>query len=184
MKGIPVHGKYAWLPILYDFIVTLKPKKIIEFGPGRGFTTVTMAQALKENAIDGQINSYDIWNDSYWGNHRSSLNEFKNWEVLEYINLYEMDFYEWLKTDEDFDFLYFDIDNTGEKLELLYDKVKNQIQSGSVVFFEGGSEERDNHGAVGKNMYDIKDKIGYKILTDNIKYSASIIYNENKYNLI
>ena len=31
---IPSHGKYEWLPILYDFVTTLKPKKIVEFGPG------------------------------------------------------------------------------------------------------------------------------------------------------
>ena len=45
----PEHGKYEWLPILYDFVVTLKPKRIIEFGPGSGYTTICMAKALKEN---------------------------------------------------------------------------------------------------------------------------------------
>ena len=32
-------------------------------------------------------------------------------------------------------------------------------------------------------MNEAKDKINYKLLTDNIKYSASIIYNEKLYNL-
>ena len=32
-------------------------------------------------------------------------------------------------------------------------------------------------------MYDIKDKIGYKILTGNVKYSASAIYNTEMYDL-
>jgi len=32
-------------------------------------------------------------------------------------------------------------------------------------------------------MYSIKDKIGYKILTGNVKYSASTIYNEKIYDL-
>ena len=54
--NIPTHGKYEWMPILYDFVVTLKPKKIIEFGPGAGYTTVTKAKALDENNIDGHIN--------------------------------------------------------------------------------------------------------------------------------
>ena len=63
----PEHGKYEWLPILYDFVVTLKPKRIIEFGPGSGYTTICMAKALKENNIDGHIKSYDIWDDEYWG---------------------------------------------------------------------------------------------------------------------
>ena len=39
---------------------------IVEFGPGRGQTTITMALALKENGY-GKIYSYDIWDDEYWG---------------------------------------------------------------------------------------------------------------------
>ena len=52
--------------------------------------------------------------------------------------------------------------------------------------FEGGSVERDDHGVAvpgAKKMNDIKDIVGYDVLTDNIKYSVSIIYNKNLYNL-
>ena len=77
----------------------------------------------------------------------------------------------------------FDINNTSEKLETLYDAVKTQIDNGSVVFFEGGSKERDTYGHDGGGMYDIKDKIGYKILTGNVKYSASAIYNSKMFDL-
>ena len=63
--SMPEHGKYEWLPILYDFVKVLKPKKIIEFGPGRGTTTIIMAQALRDNNIEGHINSYDIWDNEY-----------------------------------------------------------------------------------------------------------------------
>ena len=80
-------------------------------------------------------------------------------------------------------FLYFDINNTAEKIEILYEAVKNQIESGSVIFFEGGSKERDLHGHNGGGMYDIKEEVGYKILTGNVKYSASAIYNSDMYNL-
>ena len=181
--NIPTHGKYEWLPILYDFIVTLKPKKIIEFGPGRGYTTITMAKALIENNIDGHIYSYDIWDNEYWGEQSLAEAEYFAWGVLDCITLKNVDFYDWIKTDDDFDFLYFDINNTGEKLEALYNKVKNQIENGSVVFFEGGSKVRDEHGHVGKSMHNIKDEIGYKILTGNVKYSASAIYNQKMYDL-
>ena len=51
------------------------------------------------------------------------------------------------------------------------------------MFFEGGSKQRDSHGHNGGSMYDIKDEIGYKILTGNVKYSASAIYNPKMYNL-
>ena len=181
--NLPKSGKYKWLPTLYDFVKVLEPKKIIEFGPGRGTTTVTMAKALDDNNIEGHINSYDIWDDKYWGGHHIAQAEFDAWSVSNYITLKRLDFYDWIKTGEDFDFLYFDINNTAEKLETLYDAVKAQIENGSVVFFEGGSEERDLHGHDGGNMYDIKDKIGYKILTGNVKYSASAIYNTDIYKL-
>tara|TARA_Y100001938_G_scaffold151101_1_gene245978 strand:- start:380 stop:946 length:567 start_codon:yes stop_codon:yes gene_type:complete len=180
----PNHGKYEWLPILYDMVSVLKPKKIIEFGPGSGYTTIAMAKALDENKIDGRIKSYDIWDDKYWGSKTVTQAEYDAWSVSNYITLQQLDFYEWIKNGcEEFDFLYFDINNTAEKIEILYEAVKNQIERGSVIFFEGGSKERDLHGHNGGGMYSIKDKIGYKILTGNVKYSASTIYNEKIYDL-
>ena len=129
---LPYHGKYEWLPMLYNIVKHFKPNKIVEFGPGRGQTTVTMALALKELG-KGKINSYDLWND--------------------------------------------------DKLLDLYENVKQDIVNGSVVLFEGGSLERDNHGVGGRKMNDVKNEIGYEVLTDDIKYSFSIIYNKNLYNL-
>ena len=181
--NIPTHGKYEWMPILYDFVVTLKPKKIIEFGPGAGYTTVTMAKALDENNIDGHINSYDIWDDKYWGKQTVTQIEYDAWGVASYITLENLDFFDWVKNPTDFDFLYFDINNTSEKLTVLYNAVEEQIKNGSVIFFEGGSKERDSHGHNGGSMYDIKEKVGYKILTGNVKYSASAIYNTDMYDL-
>ena len=183
--NLPTNGKYQWLPILYEIVRTLEPKKIVELGTGKGTTTVTMALACKENNIDVTINSYDMWEDVYWGSYHNTLDNFKRWGVLEYINLYEKDFYNWLKTDEKFDLLYFDIDNNGNNLLELYDKIQPQIENGSVVIFEGGSEVRDTV----PQMYDkikmneVKDKTNYKLLTDNIKYSASIIYSDQIYEL-
>ena len=157
----PEHGKYEWLPILYDMIGELKPKKIIEFGPGSGYTTIAMAKALQKNNIEGHINSYDIWDDSYWGKQQTTQAEYGAWGVDSYITLENLDFFEWIKDPVDFDFMYFDINNTSEKLITLYNAVKSQID----------------------NMYDIKEEIGYKILTGNVKYSASTIYNTEMYNL-
>ena len=185
MIDLPTNGKYQWLPILYEAVKTIEPKKIVELGTGKGTTTVTMALACKENNIDVTINSYDMWEDVYWGSYHNTLDNFKRWDVLEYINLYEKDFYNWLKTDEKFDLLYFDIDNNGNNLLELYDKIQPQIENGSVVIFEGGSEVRDTV----PQMYDkikmneVKDKTNYKLLTDNIKYSASIIYSDQIYEL-
>jgi len=174
--NLPPSGKYKWLPTLYSVVETLRPKKIIELGPGWGVTTITIALACKENNIDANINAYDIWNDSYWGTYNNTLERYKEWGVSEYINLYNKDFYEWAKTDEDFDLLYFDIDNNSSKILDLYNKVRPQIENGSVVLFEGGSDVRPGFDLA-------KEKINYKVLTDNIKYSLSIIYDESKWSL-
>tara|TARA_R100001377_G_scaffold16191_2_gene8229 strand:- start:524 stop:1081 length:558 start_codon:yes stop_codon:yes gene_type:complete len=179
----PDHGKYEWLPILYDMVIELKPKKIIEFGPGSGYTTICMAKALQENNTGGHINSYDIWDDVYWGKQSATQAQYGAWSVDDCITLEDLDFFDWIKNPADFDFMYFDINNTGEKLTTLYNAVKNQVDNGSVIFFEGGSKERDLYGHAGSHIFDTKDKIGYKVLTGNVKYSASAIYNTEMYNL-
>ena len=79
--NIPESGKYKWLPKLYSIVKTQQPKKIVELGSGNGVTTITMALAIKENQINCNINSYDIWNDSYWGNFESTLDHYKEWKV-------------------------------------------------------------------------------------------------------
>ena len=179
--NLPSHGKYEWLPLLNSIVKDFEPKKIIEFGPGRGQTTISMALALKVDIL--LINL--IWLMDL-GDIQDCLNGFKEWNVSDLIDLQKVDFYNWIKLpieDREFDILYFDIDNNGDKLLDLYNAVKHNINSGSVVLFEGGSLERDNHGVGGRKMNDVKNEVGYKVLTDNVKYSFSIIYNENLYNM-
>jgi len=40
--------------------------------------------------------------------------------------------------------MHVDVSNKGGTIERLYDAVKDKIDEGSIVLFEGGSEERDN----------------------------------------
>ena len=54
--------------------------------------------------------------------------------------------------------------------------MKSQIESGSVVLFEGGSTIRPG-------FEEAKSIIDYTVLTGDIKYSVSIIYDKKKYNL-
>ena len=73
--------------------------------------------------------------------------------------------------------MYFDINNNGDKLLHLYDTVKEQVDmSGAVIYFEGGSEERDKFiKSDSKKMNDVKLDVGYEVLTSNTKYSVSRI---------
>ena len=51
-------------PLLYALITYLKPKKILEFGTGGGYSTLCMAKALDDNEIDGHVYTIDrVGND-------------------------------------------------------------------------------------------------------------------------
>ena len=54
-----------------------------------------------------------------------------------------MDFWNWLESPTEFDFLHLDISNTGEVIFNTYNKLIPFIQKGSVLAFEGGSVQRD-----------------------------------------
>ena len=115
---------------------------------------------------------------------RKTIDEFKRWGVNDLITLKKLNFYDWVKlSDKKFDMLYFDIDNNGDKLLDLYYGVKENIDNGAVVLFEGGSQERDNYVLNGKKMNDVKGEVGYELLTSNVKYSFSVIYNKDLYDM-
>ncbi len=61
-----------------------------------------------------------------------------------YVTLEKKNFTEWIKNPEPFDMMHVDINNNGDSIMLLYEAVKPYIERGSVVYFEGGSKERDN----------------------------------------
>ena len=69
----------------------------------------------------------------------------------------------------------------------MYEGCKKNIKEGSIILFEGGSVVRDNVAwmvDLGKTkINDIKEKVNYKLLTPNQKYSFSIIYNPKLYDL-
>ena len=51
-------------PLLYSLISYLKPKKILEFGTGGGYSTLCMAKALHDHDIDSHIYTIDrVGND-------------------------------------------------------------------------------------------------------------------------
>lgn len=197
INNIPNH-KYPWLPILYNIVLFLKPKKIIEFGTEHGGTAITMALALKELYEDeshiGHIHTYDTFGIQSKGsigsnpNFQHAIYNIKNYkpDISNIISVNRGDFFEFNKSvDKEYDLLYFDIDNDGDKLLEMYLNNISNIQKGSVVIFEGGSQVRDNVTWMSnlnkKRMNDVH--VPFTLLTDDQKYSCSIIYNKELYNL-
>jgi predicted O-methyltransferase YrrM len=193
-----INHKYPWLTSLYALVLQFKPKVIIEYGTELGATAIIMSLALKqlkeEEDHDGKIYTYDTFEVQSEGEIGScppfekAQRNLSNPMIRDFVEVNRGDFWNFCSIkNKKFDMLYFDIDNDGDKLLKMYNSCKENIDNGSIVIFEGGSHVRDNvKWMVEKNkvkMTDVKDVVGYKLLTDDQKYSFSIIYNPEIYNL-
>jgi len=67
--------------VLYDAILKLKPKMVVEIGTHRGLTTLYMAMAIKENGI-GHLYTADPFE---WG----ALGNFRKFPELEQLITYQ-----------------------------------------------------------------------------------------------
>jgi len=190
--------KYPWLTSLYALILQFKPKNIIEYGTEYGGTAMVMALALRQLHEDenhkGKIYTYDTFEVQSKGEIGSTpqidlaKQNLSNPLIRDFVEVDRGDFWEFCKReDKDFDLLYFDIDNDGDKVLEMYNGCKGNIEKGSIILFEGGSTVRDNvPWMIDLNktkMTDIQDKVNYKVLTPDQKYSFSIIYNPEIYDL-
>jgi predicted O-methyltransferase YrrM len=180
----PILGK-----VLYDAVIERKPKTILEFGTGDGFTTLCMAAALKEiGDQDSIIHTYDYFDqnrpdgiDKYAQQYLLMGGEIQRLGVSEKIEAGFKDFYKWIDTAdyiESFDFLYVDVGNTAKTIKLLREKLKNNIDAGATIFFEGGGEGRDAFtGDAGKgywkrcqncaSLYPLKDELKFEVMADS-----------------
>jgi len=126
--------------VLYDAVIEQRAKKIIDFGILNGYSTVCMAMAARETG--GKVYAYDMFDDyEFNGPNTSMLQEnFSRYNVAHLIELKKVNFHEWLNNIEDFDILHLDISNDGDIISKLHEATRGSC---GQVFFEGGSEERD-----------------------------------------
>lgn len=166
---------------IYETILELKPNTVIEFGCLYGYSTVAIATALKDLGR-GKLICYDLW-DEYQYKHTTLSHTQQNIEkygLTKYVEFIKKDYNEWLDSPERFDLLHLDISNTGDTILKTYESLKHFVNSGSVILFEGGTEERDNvewmikYGA--RPINSVKDVVNYKILNPAFP-SLSIIKN-------
>ena len=127
---------------LYNTVLTMKPFLIIEFGTLHGYSAIAMAQALRDLDNGGKIICHDLW-EKYPYNHssmESTQSTIDELGLTKYIELVEMDFYNWQP--EPFDLMHFDISNHAGHIRYLKNLV-NYHQLNGTVLFEGGTKERD-----------------------------------------
>ena len=79
--------------------------------------------------------------DDFEFSYRNQPKELQN--IIEYEKL---DYRKWLDNpDTDWDMIYLDLNNDGEKIERIYNVLKDKVlDEGKVIFFEGGTDGRFN----------------------------------------
>ena len=123
--------KYPWLTSLYVLILQLKPKNIIEYGTSHGVTAIIMALALRqlndEEAHKGKIYTYDTFEVQSKGEIGSvpqlelAKKNLSHPIIKDFVEVDRGDFWEFCERDDkEFDLLYFDIDNDGDKILEMY----------------------------------------------------------------
>lgn len=138
-KSVEIESSYRENDLgktLYDIVMELRPKTIIEFGTLNGYSAIAMAQALRDIG-SGHLISYDLW-DYYKFKHgkmnvvQQTIDELG---LTEYISLAQGDLKQWQGVA---DLVHVDISNDGEVLRMIANK-----HIGGMVIFEGGTQERD-----------------------------------------
>lgn len=146
---------------LYDTVLMLKPRKIIEFGALHGYSSICMGMALHEIG-EGKIYSFDTWqNINGWavGSIKECEKNAIDYGVSQYIRYGTKSLYDWEV--EPFDMLHIDINNDGFILSQLQKRLPKQ----SYVLFEGGTPERDQAVWM-QNRKPISGSLDYEIIDE------------------
>lgn len=164
---------------IYDQVLFTKPKKVVDFGILNGYSTICIAQALKENGF-GKVYAYDLFEDYEF--NRAKLSEVEKL-VLEYglsdwVEFKKVNFFDWIKNPESFDLLHLDISNTGDIIDMLWEKFSD---SKATIIFEGGSEERDRVGwMVLHNKKPInKSKAKFEVINNRFPSISRLCHDQN-----
>ena len=162
---------------IYNYVMNKKPKVVVEFGVLFGFSTVCIAQALRDINEGGMVYAYDLWENFEYGHGQTikrtkeNLNQYgvESFVRLKYGNLYD-----WLDNTQFFekaDLLHIDINNDGSILQKIVDKCDSNKKIDCDILFEGGITDRDNCWWMKefnkKPMSTLKEKFDYKILNKN-----------------
>jgi len=167
-------------------VLNWRPATLVELGILDGYSTIAIAEAIKEMNFLYQMNSklkaYDLFDDYTYkhGNKEEVEKLIAEKGLIEYVDVMKGDAY---KVYTDFDdntvqFLHVDISNTGDTLrDILTLWCPKLIQRG-LVLFEGGSDERDNNEWMTKyNKPSIKKEMETnKFINENYIYGTYYAY--------
>ena len=180
MRSSYIQNNYGG--VLYSLMLKLKPKVAVELGVLDGYSTIHIAEGIKQNFnedIAGRLVSFDLF-EKYPYNHgdkKQVEQELRAGDIYDVVQLIDVDGMISYKmfADNSIDFLHVDISNTGETLRRVMELWTPKLKVGSVIAFEGGSEERDT---VTWMLWYEKEPIRKELLSNPIikeKYSYEVL---------
>ena len=149
-KTINYYGNDLYGKTLTDVVIKNTPKRILEFGSGTGYTTLSLALGCLVNN-HGSIDTYDVFETQSVGhfnvhpqhNFLRHINLFP--ELSTFIHSHILDYNVWLDSNNtEFDMIYFDVNNDGDKILEIYHKLNIEENKGKILLFEGGHHDRAN----------------------------------------
>ena len=174
--------------ILQQYVLTWKPVSFVELGVLDGYSTLFIAQGVKQNQkmhnINAKLDAYDLFDDYAFkhGNQESVNMMLKEHGVGDYVNLIKGNAYEVYSRYPNMipnevkgiEFLHIDISNTGKVIHDLMELWHPKIGWRGVVAIEGGSDERDNVEWMKKyNMPSIKVELSTSELISKYYFIAT-----------
>jgi predicted O-methyltransferase YrrM len=155
--------------LIRTYVLGTRPNRhIVELGVLDGYSTLNIAQGLKElHELYGQyskVDAYDLFDD-YQFKHGSQAEVEKmiaEFGLSDYAQVIKGD--AWKVADiyanKSIEFLHVDISNTGETLRRVMEVWHPKMADKGMLLFEGGSMERDNvEWMVRYGMPSIRDEI-------------------------
>jgi len=169
--------KSSYLPnkiglTLYDYVMTHKPKRIVEFGVLNGYSSIVFGLAMRDLGR-GHVVCYDLW-EKYPYNHgnigdvQERINSFG---LRDFVSLNYGDIYEWSKNPcSHFDLLHIDVSNDGKRLREIIGNLTEAGFANVPILFEGGTKERDEKGwnsnSNNVSITSVKKELGYRVLDE------------------
>lgn len=184
MRSSYIENKYD--EVLKAYVLGWRPATLVELGVLDGFSTLALAEGVKEMELlydmKTKLISYDLFEDYEFkhGNQEEVQKLIDEKGLTNYVELRKGDAYKAHLdfADNSIQFLHIDISNTGDTLRDILTNWNPKLIQRAIVMFEGGSEERDNIEWMKKyNRTSIKKELETnKFINDNFIYGTYYAY--------
>lgn len=184
MRSSYIENNYG--EVLKAYVLNWRPSTLVELGVLDGYSTIAIAEGVKEMNFlyqcNAKLDSYDLFDD-YEFKHGSKEEVEKliaEKGLTSVVSIHKGDAYKVheLYADNTVQFLHVDISNTGDTLRTILTNWYPKLIEKGLVLFEGGSDERDHNEWMTKyNKPSIKEAMDKdKFINDHYMYGTYYPY--------